>query len=157
MVVRRNFQGGATSKCAYSLQVADSAMQMDVHKTLYRFYPSSLCWLNLKLSTFRLKCFLHFGCQKCFFFHKLPNIHFFDHFLQIAHILRISTARTTSALKKKECCTLSQKCFKQWEVKYMLTKLSDNLLKLEHHAGLKLSRWTAKTRHSKYNFALSAH
>jgi len=30
-------------------------------------------------------------------------------------------------------------------------QLSDNLLKLEHHANLKnLSRWITKTRHSKY-------
>jgi len=39
-----------------------------------------------------------------------------------------------------------------------LTKLSDDLPKLEHHAGLeKLSRWIAKTLRSKYSFALSAH
>jgi len=37
----------------------------------------------------------------------------------------------------------------------MLTRLSDTLLKLEHHA--ELSRWITKTRHSKYSFALSAH
>jgi len=40
----------------------------------------------------------------------------------------------------------------------MLTRLSHNLLKLEHHAGLKkLSRWITKTGHSKYSFALNAH
>jgi len=34
--------------------------------------------------------------------------------------------------------------------------LSDNLLKLEHHAGLeKLSRCVMKSRHSKYSFVLS--
>jgi len=39
-----------------------------------------------------------------------------------------------------------------------LTRLSDNLLKLEHHSGFKkLSRWITKTRHSKYSLALSAH
>jgi len=39
----------------------------------------------------------------------------------------------------------------------MLTRLSDNLLKLEHHASIKkLSRWITKTRGSKYNFTLSA-
>jgi len=39
-----------------------------------------------------------------------------------------------------------------------LTRLSDNSLKLEHHAGLKkLSRWFTKTRGSKYNVTLSAH
>jgi len=40
----------------------------------------------------------------------------------------------------------------------MWTRLSDNLLKLQHQAGLKkLNRWITKTRHSKYSFALSAH
>jgi len=38
----------------------------------------------------------------------------------------------------------------------MLTKLSDNLLKLEHHADFKkLSWWITKTRRSEYNFALT--
>ena len=50
--------------------------------------------------------------------------------------------------------TLSQNCFKQWEVEIYVDK-TDNLLKLEHHAGFKkLSRWITKTRGSKYNFAL---
>jgi len=38
---------------------------------------------------------------------------------------------------------------------YVLTRISDNLLKLEHHAGLKkLSRCVTRTRHSRYSFAL---
>jgi len=55
--------------------------------------------------------------------------------------------------------TLSQNCFKQWEVETYVDKtISDNRLKLEHHAGLKnLSRWITKTRGSEYSFALSAH
>jgi len=32
---------------AYPFQVFDDAMQSDVHKMLYPFYPISLCWLNL--------------------------------------------------------------------------------------------------------------
>jgi len=40
----------------------------------------------------------------------------------------------------------------------MLTRLSDNLLKLEHHAGSKkLSSWITKSHGSKYNFALTVH
>jgi len=40
----------------------------------------------------------------------------------------------------------------------MLTRLSDNLFNLEHHAGLnKLRRWITKSRGSKYNFTLTAH
>jgi len=53
--------------------------------------------------------------------------------------------------------TLSQNCFKQCEVEIYVDK-TDNLLKLEHHAGFtKLSKWTTKTRGSKCNFALSTH
>jgi len=40
----------------------------------------------------------------------------------------------------------------------MLTRLSDKLLKFEHHAGLKkLNRWITKTRHREHSFARSAH
>jgi len=62
------FQGGQRRNFAYPFQVADDAMQVDVHKTLYPFCIPLVCagWtsiLNL-LSEF----FLHFGYQKCFFF-----------------------------------------------------------------------------------------
>jgi len=33
-------------------QVADDALQMDVHKTLYPFYPIRLCWLKLNSQSF---------------------------------------------------------------------------------------------------------
>jgi len=47
--------------------------------------------------------------------------------------------------------TLSQNCSKQLEVEIYVDK-TDNLLKLEHHAGFKkLSRSITKTRGSKYN------
>jgi len=40
----------------------------------------------------------------------------------------------------------------------MLTRLSDNLFKLEHHAGLnKQSRWITKTRGRKFCFTLTVH
>jgi len=48
----QNFFQGATSKFCLSFQVADDAMQMVVHKTLYPFYPISLCWLNLNSQSF---------------------------------------------------------------------------------------------------------
>jgi len=41
---RRNF--------TYPFQVADDAMQMDVHKTLHPFYPNSLCWLHFNFESF---------------------------------------------------------------------------------------------------------
>jgi len=51
--VRRIFsRGGKHRNFAYPFQVADDAMQMDVHKTLCPFYPSGLCWLNLNSQSF---------------------------------------------------------------------------------------------------------
>jgi len=53
MGLRRNFsKGGGHVEIYYAFQVADDAMQMDVHKTLYPFYPISLCWLNLNSQSF---------------------------------------------------------------------------------------------------------
>jgi len=53
MDVRRNFSRvGQRPNFSYPLQVADDAMQMDVHKTLYTFYHISLCWLNLNSQSF---------------------------------------------------------------------------------------------------------
>jgi len=43
---------GQRPNFAYPFQVADDAMQMDVHKTLYYFYHISLCWLNLNSQSF---------------------------------------------------------------------------------------------------------
>jgi len=42
-----------------------------------------------QFSIFCIKCFLHFDYQKCFFISYLPNIQFFEHFLQIGHNFRI--------------------------------------------------------------------
>jgi len=48
MGVRRNFSRGQCRNFAYPLQVADNAMQMDVHKTLYPLYPISLSgWISI--------------------------------------------------------------------------------------------------------------
>jgi len=46
------FQGGQRQNFSYPLQVADDAIQIDVPKTLYPFYPIRLCWLNFKAQFF---------------------------------------------------------------------------------------------------------
>jgi len=46
-VLRFFSRGGQHRNFAYPFQVADDAVQMDVHKTLCPFYPISLRWLNL--------------------------------------------------------------------------------------------------------------
>jgi len=46
------FPRGQRRNFAYPSQVADDAMQMDVHKTLYPFYPVSLGWLKLNSQSF---------------------------------------------------------------------------------------------------------
>jgi len=46
------FPGGQRRNFAYPFQVVDDAMQTDVHKMFYSFYPISLCWLNLNFQSF---------------------------------------------------------------------------------------------------------
>jgi len=54
--------------------------------------------------------------------------------------------------------TLSQNCFKQWEVELYADKTIGKLTKVRTPRELeKLSRWITKSRGSKYNLALSAH
>jgi len=57
---RRNF--------GYPLQVADDAMQMDVHKTFYPFYPISLCWLDLNSRSFVWNVFCTSAIRNSFLF-----------------------------------------------------------------------------------------
>jgi len=52
---------------AYPLQVAENAMQMDVHKTLYSFYRVSLCWLNLNSQSFVWNVFYTSAIRNAFF------------------------------------------------------------------------------------------
>jgi len=84
---------------------ADDAMQMDVHKTLYPFYPISLC---------RLKSFVWIGfctsaIRNALSFHKLPNIHFFGHFLQTGHnLIMINGQNNMSGESQTLMCV--QKC-----------------------------------------------
>jgi len=80
------FQGEQCRYFAYPFQVADDAMPMNVHQTLNPFYPISLCWLNLE-SQFSIFCnvFYTSTIRNTFTFHKLPNIQFFERFLQYTY------------------------------------------------------------------------
>ena len=93
MGVRRNFPCGLQRRnFAYPFQVADNAMQIDVHKKLYPFSPlvcagrtSILNLLSEVFSTLRL--------SEIIFFHKMPYIQFLEHFLQISHNLKHNQRR----------------------------------------------------------------
>ena len=89
---RRNF--------AYPFLVADDAMQMDVHKTLYPFYPIGLCWFILNLlskmfSTLWLSAmlFLYINCLI-----SISSSTFW--FLQISHNLRIINGQNNMSSEK---------------------------------------------------------
>jgi len=81
-------------------------------------------WTELTSEIFCPNCFLHFACQKCFSFHKLPNIHFWEHFLQISYNLttindqinisgeRQWNSRKTVANNEKWICILTHKLLK---------------------------------------------
>jgi len=144
------FAVGQRWNFAYPFQVSHDAMQMDVHIMLYPFYSISLCWLNLNSQSFVLNVFHTSGIRNAFSFHKLPNIHFFEHFLQISHNLRIINGQNRCLSGEKwESCTLSQNCFKQWEVEIYVGKIVGKLTKVREPRKLKkLSRWITKTRHS---------
>ena len=45
---------------------------------------------------------------------------------------------------EKTSCTLSQNCFKQWEVEIFADKIVGQLTKVEHHASLK--NWADELR-----------
>ena len=86
-----------------------------------------------------LKCFLHFGYQKCSSFHNLPNIHFFKHVLQISHNLRIIKVHNNVSGEK----TLSQNCFKQGEVDIYVDKTIGQLTKVRTP---RRQNWAAELR-----------
>jgi len=48
----RIFSVGCNVEILLILQVSDDAIQTVVHKTLYPFYPFSLCWLDLNSQYF---------------------------------------------------------------------------------------------------------
>jgi len=82
------------------------AMQMDVHKTLYPFYPISLRWLMLNSQFFVWNIFSTSAIRNAFSFHELPNIHFFEQFLQISLNLRIiNDQKNTSGEKTRNLDT----------------------------------------------------
>jgi len=93
--------GGNVALSLIPFQVADDVMQMDVHKTLYCFYPTSLCWLNLNSQSFVWNVFYTSAIRNAFSFHKLPNIHFSSTFCKEVINWEKSTARTTWAVKKQ--------------------------------------------------------
>jgi len=71
--VSRNFSRvGQRPNFAYPLQVTDDAMQMDVHKTLYPFYPISLCWLNLNSQSVVWNIFCTSASRNAFLFINCP-------------------------------------------------------------------------------------
>jgi len=96
------FRVGATRSFAYPFQVADDAMQMDVRKTLYPFYPISLCCLNLNAQSFVRNVFYTLAIRNTFSFHKLSNIHFFEHFLQMSHNFRIINIQNNMSCEKNK-------------------------------------------------------
>ena len=57
------FHGGQLPHFSYLLQVADNAMQMDVHKTLYPFYTTKIMPHATSAVTKIARCW-----QQCFFF-----------------------------------------------------------------------------------------
>ena len=117
------FQGGATSKFCLSFTGCWRCHAHGRSRSALLFLPHQSVLVEPQFSIVCLKCFLHFGYQKCFSFHQLPNIHFFKHLLQLSHNLRIFKVHNNMSGEK----TLSQNCFKQWEVKIYVDKTIGHL------------------------------
>ena len=107
------FQGGNFEilLILFRLLTMKHAMQMDVHKTLYYLISlTCLCWLNPSSQSFVWNLFCTSAIRNAFSFHKLPNIHFFKHFLQISHdFIIINDQNNTNGEKKQESKTLRLK------------------------------------------------
>ena len=67
MSVCRNFSSWGNVEILLILQVADDGMQMNIHKSFNLSTLHLSVVVESQLSIFCLKCFLHFGYQKCFF------------------------------------------------------------------------------------------
>ena len=97
-----NFSTGQRPNFAYPFQVADDAMQMDIHETLYPFYLIRLCWLKLNSQSFVWNVFYTSAIKNAFSFHKLPIIHFLVPLLQISRGLRIINGQDNMSCEKQE-------------------------------------------------------
>ena len=86
--------------------------------------PFSLCWLNLNSQSFVWNVFYTSAIRNAVL--KLPNLHFFEHFLQISHNVRIINSQNNMSGEKTKV-RHSQNCFKQWEVELYVDKIIGQL------------------------------
>ena len=89
MGVNINFSRGVTSKFAYPFQVSDDAKKWTFTKRFTLSTPLVCAGLNLNFQYFVWNVFYTSAIRNAFSFRKLPNIHFFAHFLLISHNFRI--------------------------------------------------------------------
>jgi len=94
------FQGGGNVEILLILQVADDAIQMNVQKTLYLFYTTSLCWLNLNSQSFVWNVFYTSAIRNVFRYTNYYT-HFFENFLQISHNLIIINGQNNMSGEKQ--------------------------------------------------------
>ena len=106
--------------------------------TFFKLTPSS-SGRNSLLKSFVRIVFYTSAIRNVFAFHRLPNIHFCEHFIiQISHNIRTINAQINIRGKKTWKIDTLAKLFH-----CILTRPSDNLknlLKLEHQAGVK-TKW----------------
>ena len=100
MSVRRNFSRGGNIE---TLLILFRLLTMQCKWTftnLYPFYPIGLCWLILNSQSFVSNVFYTSAIRNAFSFHKLPDIHFFEHFLQISRNIRIINSQKNMSGEK---------------------------------------------------------
>jgi len=159
MGIRRNVSKGRQRRnFAYPFQVADDAMQMGVHKTLYLFYPISLCWLNHKSQFFVWNVLYTSATRNASSFHKLPNIHFFEHCLEIGH-----NSRIINYLPRCLCSTVTCRAPIQWfqinqdytkKSPYLYNKNPETLCYKQNH--MRVLIWIETTIEYWFNYSSSS-
>ena len=108
MGARRNISRGQRRNFAYPFQIADEAMQTFTKR--FAFSTSLVCASWISSLIFCLKCFYTSAIRNAFSFHKLPNVHFFEHYLQISHNLKtINRQNSMSGEKTRKLHTIAKR------------------------------------------------
>ena len=149
------FFGGAKRTKAPPWRRDLSEMDMNYQQLCLRLsHFSVLVGQNSLLKSFVWIVFCIWAIRNAFAFHKLPNIHFCEHFLQISHNLRTINAQINIRGKNNTKVRHSRKVVSL----YLNTTIGQlkNLLEAEHKAGVKTKQINYENSPcGEYSFALS--
>ena len=106
--VRRNFSKGTTSKIGLSFSDCWRCNTNGGSQNALPLLPISLYWLNLNSQSFAWNVFYTLAIRNAFSFHKLSNIQFFEHFLQVSQFKNIQRPEQHERWKNRKLNTLTK-------------------------------------------------